>query len=80
MNISVVIPTYNESENLPGLVSALFDLPLDLRVLIVDDNSPDGTGQLADKLAIAYPGKIWIYFIAPKNWVYRQLTCRAFNS
>jgi dolichol-phosphate mannosyltransferase len=46
-----VIPTYNEAENLPGLVSALFtqDLP-DLRVLIVDDNSPDGTGQVAESL------------------------------
>ncbi|MEP6894320.1 MAG: polyprenol monophosphomannose synthase [Chloroflexota bacterium] len=58
MHIAVVIPTFNESENLPGLISALFDLPLDVHVLVVDDNSPDGTGQLADKLAIAYPGKM----------------------
>lgn len=51
MNITVVTPTYNEAENLPKLVSALFSLPLDLHILIVDDNSPDGTGQVADDLA-----------------------------
>ncbi len=51
MQITVVIPTYNEAENLPKLVSALFSLPLDLRVLVVDDNSPDGTGAIADRLA-----------------------------
>ncbi len=51
MQIAVIIPTYNEAENLPKLVSALFSLPLDLRVLVVDDNSPDGTGAVADRLA-----------------------------
>jgi len=51
LRITVVTPTYNEAENLPKLVSALFALPLDLRVLVVDDNSPDDTGQIADELA-----------------------------
>jgi dolichol-phosphate mannosyltransferase len=51
LKIIIVIPTYNEAENLPKLVSALFSLPLDLRVLVVDDNSPDGTGKIADDLA-----------------------------
>lgn len=51
MKITVVIPTYNEAENLPKLVSALFSLPLDLNLLVVDDKSPDGTGQIADRLA-----------------------------
>ena len=51
MKVTVVTPTYNEAENLPKLVSALFALPLDLRVFIVDDNSPDGTGKIADDLA-----------------------------
>ncbi len=51
MQIAAIIPTYNEAENLPGLVSALFALPLDLRILVVDDNSPDGTGQVAERLA-----------------------------
>jgi dolichol-phosphate mannosyltransferase len=51
LKITVVTPTYNEAENLPKLVSALFTLPLDIRVLVVDDNSPDGTGAIADGLA-----------------------------
>jgi len=58
LRITVVTPTYNEAENLPKLVSALFSLPLDLRVLIVDDNSPDGTGRVADELITAYPGRV----------------------
>ncbi len=57
MQLTVVIPTYNEAENLPRLVSALFRLPLPhLKVLVVDDNSPDGTGQIADQLAVEYAG------------------------
>ncbi|HKI54950.1 MAG TPA: polyprenol monophosphomannose synthase [Anaerolineales bacterium] len=55
MKISIVIPTYNEAENLPGLLTALFALPLDISVLVVDDNSPDGTGHLADDLAQSNP-------------------------
>jgi len=51
LRITIVIPTYSEAENLPKLVSALFTLPLDLRILVVDDNSPDGTGAIADNLA-----------------------------
>jgi dolichol-phosphate mannosyltransferase len=52
LKITVVTPTYNEAENLPKLVSALFALPLDLQVLVVDDNSPDDTGKIADTIAI----------------------------
>jgi dolichol-phosphate mannosyltransferase len=51
LQIAIVIPTYNEAENLPKLVSALLSLPLDLKILVVDDDSPDGTGIVADKLA-----------------------------
>jgi dolichol-phosphate mannosyltransferase len=58
LRITVVTPTYNEAENLPKLVSALFSLPLDLRLLVVDDNSPDGTGRLAEELAKEHPGRI----------------------
>ena len=61
MKIAVIIPTYNEAENLPNLVSALFSLPLDLEVLVVDDNSPDGTGKVAEELAIANPGKLRVH-------------------
>jgi dolichol-phosphate mannosyltransferase len=52
LKTTVITPTYNEAENLPKLVSALFTLPLDLQVLVVDDNSPDGTGEIADELAM----------------------------
>ncbi len=58
MRVTIVIPTYNEAENLPRLVSALFSLPLDLRLLVVDDNSPDGTGKLAEELSRRHHGKI----------------------
>ncbi|MGH3815868.1 MAG: polyprenol monophosphomannose synthase [Pseudonocardiaceae bacterium] len=50
--VTVVVPTYNEADNLPSLVDALLALRLEaLRVLVVDDDSPDGTGKLADELA-----------------------------
>jgi dolichol-phosphate mannosyltransferase len=58
VQITVILPTYNEAENLPVLVSALFSLPLDLRLLVVDDNSPDGTGRIADELAQNHPGRV----------------------
>lgn len=66
MKITVVLPTYNEAENLPKLVSALLILPLDLSVLIVDDNSPDGTGQIADGLAGTHPGHVSVLHRAGK--------------
>jgi dolichol-phosphate mannosyltransferase len=48
----LVLPTYNEADNLEALVAAALDnLPSDARVLIVDDDSPDGTGRIADRLA-----------------------------
>ena len=57
--MTVVIPTYNEAANLPALASALWDLPIpDLRILVIDDASPDGTGLLADEMVRAHPGKI----------------------
>jgi dolichol-phosphate mannosyltransferase len=59
-SITIVTPTYNEAENLPKLVSALFSLPLDLHVLVVDDNSPDGTGHVADELVKSYPGRVTV--------------------
>ncbi|GAP05344.1 glycosyltransferase [Anaerolinea thermolimosa] len=59
MKVTFVIPTYNEAENLPRLVSALFDLPLpELSLLVVDDNSPDGTGRIADELAVQTSGRV----------------------
>src|SRR5712691_3904952 len=53
--VVIVLPTYQEAANLPVIVAALFGLPLaGLCVLVVDDNSPDGTGQVAEQLADTY--------------------------
>jgi dolichol-phosphate mannosyltransferase len=49
----VIIPTYNERDNLPQVVDRLMSLPVAVDMLVVDDNSPDGTGALADDLASA---------------------------
>ena len=51
----VVVPTYNERVNLPLVVPAILQQDPRLEVLVVDDNSPDGTGQLADELAASTP-------------------------
>lgn len=66
--LTIVLPTYNERENLPLMVDALFALDIDnLHILVVDDNSPDGTGQIADELAAAHPGRIDVLHRAEKN-------------
>lgn len=57
MNVLVVIPTYNERENLPVLVEGVLARE-GYRVLVVDDGSPDGTGQVADALAREYEGRV----------------------
>lgn len=55
LRLTVVIPTYNEADNLRAMTAALLALPLpQLQLLVVDDNSPDGTGQVADELAQQY--------------------------
>ncbi len=53
----VIVPTFNERENLPILASALMTYP-NVQLLVVDDHSPDGTGQLADDLARQHAGRI----------------------
>ena len=52
----IIVPTYNERENIRPLVKRVFSLPVPVELLIVDDNSPDGTGQLADEIAAGQPG------------------------
>lgn len=55
--VVVVIPTYNEAENLPAVVSELIALGIDgLGFIIVDDGSPDGTGEVAESMKKTYPG------------------------
>ena len=59
MQSTIVIPTFNEAENLPRIVCDLLNLPLDnLKIIIVDDNSPDGTGEIAERLVSENPGRI----------------------
>lgn len=60
--IIIVLPTYNEITNLPLISKAIFDLGVEeLHILVVDDNSPDGTGKLADELgANTYPGRLHV--------------------
>ena len=61
--VMVVLPTYNERENIRQMAAALFALAIpDFRLLIVDDNSPDGTGEIADELAAQpqYAGRIHV--------------------
>ena len=53
---TVVIPTYNERENISLLITDIMGLGTDSQVIIVDDNSPDGTGELADELVAQHPG------------------------
>ena len=70
MKLTVVLPTYNEAENLPKIVPALMalDIPnVALSILIVDDNSPDGTGQLADDLAEEFPSRVTVLHREQKN-------------
>lgn len=61
--VSMISPTYNEKENIPKLAAELFELmakhqDIDLELIIVDDNSPDGTGAVADELTKKYPVKV----------------------
>ena len=51
----IVVPTYNERENLPRVAQRLLALPVAVDLLVVDDGSPDGTGELADELAAKHP-------------------------
>ena len=55
LRATLVLPTYNERENLAALVAAIQALDLPIHIIVVDDNSPDGTGALADELAVQSP-------------------------
>ncbi|MGP3948797.1 polyprenol monophosphomannose synthase [Streptomyces sp. 7N604] len=66
--ITVVVPTYNEKENLPVLAERLFNLGVEgLRLVVVDDCSPDGTGEVADKLASQHPWRVAVIHRSVKD-------------
>jgi dolichol-phosphate mannosyltransferase len=56
----VVIPTYNEGESLPRIVPQVLEVDPAVEVLVVDDNSPDGTGEIAEALAHEHPGRVHV--------------------
>ncbi len=61
MKITIIMPTYNEAENLPDLVEKIISLQnSDISLLFIDDDSPDGTGQVAEDLGKKYPGRIQV--------------------
>lgn len=61
MKTLIVLPTFNEAENLAKIVEAVLALPVEwISVLVVDDNSPDGTGDIADQLAQTYPHQVFV--------------------
>ena len=77
--IVVVLPTYNEAPNLGAMVEAIRALPLpDLRVLVVDDASPDGTGRIADTLAARSQGAVNVIHRAGKKGL-GTAYCEGFN-
>ena len=62
----IVLPTYNEAENLPLMVEALLALPLEhLSILVVDDNSPDGTGDLAGRVYSKGQPNMGVHWLRP---------------
>ena len=65
--VLVIVPTFNERENLPVIYRRLKDACPDVHLLIVDDSSPDGTGQLADQLAAADPGRTHVMHRTAKD-------------
>ncbi len=56
----MIIPTYNERENVALLVETVFNLQEDFHILIIDDGSPDGTASIVKKLFVKYPGKLFL--------------------
>lgn len=59
MKTTLVLPTYNEAENMPILIPAILELPLpELQILVVDDNSPDGTGDIVEGFVNQFSGRV----------------------
>ncbi|MFZ0545300.1 MAG: polyprenol monophosphomannose synthase [Candidatus Promineifilaceae bacterium] len=62
----VIVPTYNEVDNIDELIGRLLGLPVGIGVIVVDDNSPDGTGEKADQWAAEHPGQVKVIHRAGK--------------
>lgn len=59
MDTFIIVPTYNEVDNLPGLLKDILALPVEVAIINVDDGSPDGTGQIAEEWAARCPGQVF---------------------
>ncbi len=66
LQVAVIVPTYNERENIEALVTQLLALPVAVRVIVVDDKSPDGTGAIADRLAAKNDARVGVIHRASK--------------
>jgi dolichol-phosphate mannosyltransferase len=62
----IILPTYNESENLEPIIEAIFAVG-PFHILVVDDNSPDGTGEIADRLGAQHPDRVFALHRAAKE-------------
>ncbi|MCX7919885.1 MAG: polyprenol monophosphomannose synthase [bacterium] len=66
MKIIIVIPTYNEKDNLTNIIPEILKIDPQYEVLVVDDNSPDGTGEVAERFAAEYPNRVHVIHRAGK--------------
>ena len=56
----IIIPTYNEIENIENIIRAVFELPKPFHVLIIDDGSPDGTADVVKRLQSEFDGRLFL--------------------
>jgi dolichol-phosphate mannosyltransferase len=70
-SVVVVIPTYNERENIDGIIRGVLGLGSRYRVLIVDDNSPDGTAAIVTSLSAEFPGRVELLSRSKKDGIGR---------
>lgn len=59
-DVLVIIPTYNEIENIVNILEAVMKYPDGFDVLVIDDNSPDGTAEAVENVMKSYPGRIFL--------------------
>ena len=68
-NTLVIIPTYNEKENIEAIIRAVFSQKKAFHILIVDDNSPDGTSEIVTRLISEFPGNLFLEKRLEKNGI-----------
>ena len=69
--VTVVVPTFNERENLQALIPRILELGSNFSIVVVDDNSPDGTGHVADTFALQHPGRVQVIHRTSKQGIGR---------